>query len=59
MHLRPRKKLAAQLKTVWRPVTMLVFYHTLVTKHLNYRKEMLRKLLFVGVRLMNEEKTIA
>ena len=36
MHLRPRRKLAAQLKTVCRPVTMLVFYHTLVTKRPNY-----------------------
>ena len=36
MHLRPRRKLAAQLKTVCRPVTMLVFYHTLVTKPPNY-----------------------
>ena len=37
MHLRPRKKLAAQLKTVFRPVTMRVFYHTLVTKRPNYQ----------------------
>ncbi len=36
MHWRPRKKLAAQLKTVWRPVTMRIFYHTLVTKRPNY-----------------------
>ena len=36
MHLRPRRKLAAQLKTVCRPVTMRVFYHTLVTKRPNY-----------------------
>ena len=37
MHLRPRRKLAAQLKTVCRPVTMRVFYHTLVTKRPNYQ----------------------
>ena len=36
MHFRPRKKLAAQLKTVCRPVTMRVFYHTFVTKRPNY-----------------------
>ena len=36
MHLRPRKKLAAQLKTVWRPAPMRGFYHTLVTKRPNY-----------------------
>ena len=36
MHLRPRRKLAAQLKTVCRPVAMLVFYHTWVTKRPNY-----------------------
>ena len=28
MHLRPRRKLAAPLKTVCRPVTMRVFSHT-------------------------------
>ena len=39
MHLRPRKKLAAQLKTVCRPVTMRVFCHTLVTKRPNYLLE--------------------
>ena len=38
MHLRPRRKLAAQLKTVCRPVTMRVFYHTLVTKRPNYQR---------------------
>ena len=41
MHLRPRRKLAAQLKTVCRPVTMLVFYHTLVTKRPNYLEYLL------------------
>ena len=43
MHLRPRTKLAAQLKTVWRPVTMRGFYHTLVTKRPNYLANELTK----------------
>lgn len=38
MHLRPRRKLAAQLKTVCRPVTMRVFYNTLVTKRPHYQR---------------------
>lgn len=36
MHLWPCRTLAAQLKTAGRPVTMRVFYHTLVMKRPNY-----------------------